>query len=206
MRNERVRCASILALLILAAHGSSRGKTASPAPDVVIVTLDSLRADHVGSYGGLADTPTLNGLAAQGMLFERVVAPLPETRPSHPTLVTSQYPRHNGVVSNSHSLSPDAISVAEIYRTAGYQTGAFVGCALYSPESGLQQGFEYFAESDAPQRPSHEVVPLAREWLAGLEPDRPFFMWLHLFDPHMPYEPPHPSPVGPGEADPDEFT
>ena len=201
-----VRGAAIFAMLVAAVLGCGCGGSEPVLPDVVIVTLDTLRADHVGGYGGLAETPTLDRLAAQGTLFERVVAPLPETRPSHATLMTSQYPRHHGLVSNSHSLAEDAVSVVEVYRAAGYQTGGFVGCALFTPESGLQQGFDHFAESSTPQRPSHEVVPLAREWLAGLDPDRPFFMWLHLFDPHMPYEPPHPSPAGPGEADVEAFT
>jgi len=206
MRNTCGRCTSMFALLVVVALECGCDRLESHPPDVVIVTLDTLRADHVGGYGKLAKTPTLDRLAAQGMLFERVVAPLPETRPSHATLMTSQYPRRHGLVSNSHNLSEDAISVAEVYQAAGYQTGAFVGCALFTPESGLQQGFDHFAESITPQRPSHEVVPLARAWLANLEPNRPFFMWLHLFDPHMPYEPPHPSPVGPGEADLAEFT
>lgn len=206
MRNVRRRCTSIIALLVVVALGSGCGDNAPVLPDVVVITLDTLRADHVSVYGGLADTPSIDGLATDGMLFERVVAPLPETRPSHATLMTSQYPRHHGLVSNSHSLSDEALSVAEVYRSAGYQTGAFVGCALFSPESGLQQGFDHFADSAEPQRPSHEVVPLAREWLADVEPHRPFFMWLHLFDPHMPYEPPNPSPASPGEAGLDEFT
>jgi arylsulfatase A-like enzyme len=193
------------ALLAAAVFGCGGGPAATP-PDVVLVTLDTLRSDHVGAYGGSASTPTLDGLAAEGVVFEHVVAPLPETRPSHASILTSRYPRDTTVVSNSHTLPDDAVSLPEVFRQSGYRTAAVVGCALFGPESGFQQGFDRFADTPTPQRPSHEVVPLAREWLAGVGPDQPFFLWLHLFDPHMPYEPPAPSPVGPGEADLDAFT
>ncbi len=176
----------LLGLLLLQA-------CARPPANVVLITVDTLRADRVGVYGAKTTrTPNFDRLAAEGVMFSSVVAPLPETRPSHATMFTSLYPRDHGVVSNALSLGQQTQTLAEVYAEAGYRSAAFVGCALFYEDSGLQQGFETVNVPDVPQRPASEVVPAALKWLTDTEDDRPFFLWLHLFDPHMPYEPPAP--------------
>ena len=194
-------------LVLLAVHLVSCAPPEPPdaapkPPDVVLITLDTLRADHLGSYGaGPGRTPNLDRLAASATLFEHASAPLPETRPSHFTLLTGQYPRTHGAVSNRLTLPPEALTLAEVFQGAGYHTGAFVGCVLLAEGSGAEQGFAVLDAPQEPQRPAQDVVPRALDWLAGLDDDKPFFLWVHLFDPHLPYEPPQPPAPGDDEAD-----
>lgn len=169
---------------------SSACGNATP-PDVLIVTVDTLRADHIGAYGStVTETPNIDRLADQGALFVHAAAPMPLTRPSHFTLFTSRYPREHGVMNNAMALPESALTLAEIFASKGYRTGAFVAVRLLGPSSGAQQGFETLdAPADTHLRGAEEVVPMALAWLddAGSEPT---FLWVHLFDPHQPYAPP----------------
>ena len=162
------------------------------APDVVLITVDTLRADRLGCYGATTRTPVIDRLAAEGMLFEHAASPIPETRPAHYTLFTSRYPRDHGVLSNSSASSGDLLALPEIYAEAGYLSAGFAGCALFDAAAGSELGFGFFDAPQAPQRPAEEMVTKAIEWLRAVAPERRFFLWLHLFDPHMPYEPPPP--------------
>jgi arylsulfatase A-like enzyme len=186
-----MRAQSLGVLAVLLAAACDGGGT--PRPSVVLVTLDTLRADHVGAYGSRARTPSLDRLAAEGAVFEHAVAPMPMTLPSHFSIFTGRYPREHGVLSNALALPESETVLTERLRDAGYATGAFVGVSLLDAASGAAQGFERF---DAPvgtrQRPAEEVVPRALEWLAGQSAERPFFLWVHLFDAHLPYAPPEP--------------
>lgn len=186
----------LLAVALLGACGQS------PRPNVVIITVDTLRADYLGFYGdSAATTPRLDELAAASTVFDRAAAPMPITRPSHFSMLTGQYPREHGVLNNSTSLPETALTLAEILQPAGYSTAAFVGTRLLGPGSGSAQGFERFRSSGSRrERPARQVVSRALEWLNRLPGDSEFFLWVHLFDPHMPYAPPEEfRPVGAGE-------
>lgn len=168
-------------------------KKAPQARRVVLVTIDTLRADHVGAYDARnTRTPHMDRLAREGLLFENAISPLPETRPSHFTIFTSRYPRDHGVMNNAANLGPGAVTLPALFAAAGYRTAGFAGCALFDKRTGENLGFETFDAPDKPQRAAHEVVPRVIEWLQTLDPDEAFFLWVHLFDPHMPYSPPPP--------------
>ncbi len=161
-------------------------------PNVLLITVDTLRADYLGAYGSsAARTPHIDRLAREGSLFERAAAPMPMTRPTHASILTARYPREHGVVNNAISLPDASQTLAEILRADGYQTGAFVSVVLLSAKAGFAQGFEtHRGPTTSKKRPANEVVPEALDWLAGLSNNEPFFLWVHIFDPHLPYAPP----------------
>jgi arylsulfatase A-like enzyme/Flp pilus assembly protein TadD len=176
---------------------------AATAPNVVLVTIDTLRADHVGAYGYSAgDTATLDRLAREGILLEDCVVQVPQTRPSHASLMTGRYPFEHGIRDNySPPLAPSLPTLASVLRTHGWDTAGFVGAYPVSRPSGLDQGFGAFDDPFAAgddttkaartERPASEVIDAALHWLA-MPRSRPFFAWVHLFDPHAPYDPPAP--------------
>jgi len=178
---------------LLAALLSCTATDSAPPANILLVTVDTLRADVLGAYGATgARTPRIDQLAREGTLYERAVTPMPLTRPAHFSIFTSRYPREHGVVNNALSLPEGATTLAERLREHGYQTGAFVGVHLLSAEAGAAQGFDTFGEVDAAAkyRPGGLVVDEALSWLAEQSSNAPVFLWVHLFDPHLPYEPP----------------
>ena len=188
------RFSSFLAAVgVLAAAGACSLADKPPRPDILLITIDTLRADAVGAYGAEeARTPRIDQLAAGGTLYERAVTPMPLTRPAHFSLFTSRYPREHGVVNNALSLPEDAETLPERLRESGYRTGAFVGVHLLSPAAGAAQGFDTFGDVgfDTKYRSARLVVDEALDWLARQPRNAPIFLWVHLFDPHLPYEPP----------------
>jgi arylsulfatase A-like enzyme/Tfp pilus assembly protein PilF len=195
----RFRVAAALALAALCACGGS-------APDaprrVVLVTIDTLRADHVGCYGAAgADTPTLDRLAAEGVRFETAISPAPLTLPSHTSLLTGLDPPRHGVHNNAYFRLPEAgpATLAERFRAGGFATAAFVASFVLDRRFGLDRGFDVFDDQMGladvrslapPERNGDVVVDSALAWLARA-PER-FFLWVHLYDPHAPYAPPPP--------------
>lgn len=190
-------------LLALAAGGCSRRERPAaagrPSPSILLVTIDTLRADRVGAYGdALARTPHLDALARGGLAFERAYAPTPLTLPSHTTLMTGLLPPAHGVRGNgAFALGPGPATLAEALRARGLRTAAFVGGFPLSRRFGLDRGFEHYDDrmEKAPglhfefaERRAGEVVAAARGWLA--QAAGPVFVWVHLFDPHAPYDPP----------------
>jgi choline-sulfatase len=173
-------------------------------PSLVLVTLDTTRADRLEPYGATGvSTPTLARLARDGVLFEAAYAVAPITLPSHATIFTGLYPPEHGVRNNGiHFLAPEIETLAERLARRGYQTGAFVSAAVLERRFGLDQGFEVYDDDlsqgrerhprGVPDRPAEVTVRAAREWLDGIEHARPFFLWVHLYDPHAPYSPPPP--------------
>ncbi len=171
------------------------GCAAESPPSIVLITVDTLRADALGPYGasgnGEQSTPQLSRLAAASTLFERAAAPMPLTRPSHFSIFTGRYPREHGVLNNQIALPDVESTVAEILRDEGYHTGAFVAVNLLGAGSGALQGFESSAAPGSQlEWPASQVVERAGDWLEGLPEGAPFFLWVHLFDPHQPYDPP----------------
>lgn len=171
-------------------------------PNVLFISVDTLRADHLGAYGARIATPHIDRLASEGVLFERAVSHVPITLPSHTTMLTGTYPIDNGVRDNgSFRLEEDKETLAELFRRAGYHTGAFVGSFALDSRFGLDQGFEvyddYYGDSSAfndfsiSERPADAVVAPALEWIEGLRDGR-WFAFVHLYDPHSPYSPPAP--------------
>lgn len=200
------------ALLIVLALGLAACRDAPPpqARHVVLVTLDTLRADHVGAYGGDVETPHLDRLAREGALAERVSAHVPLTRPSHVSLMSGRLPSETGVRDNvSPSAIPDLPLLAEVLRGAGFETAAFVSSIVVSAATGLDRGFSVYSddfETDAgdpgflntAQRRGDTTLAEALAWLedtarsGSRTAGSRIFLWLHLFDPHDPYEPPEP--------------
>ena len=197
---------ALASLLPVILGGCGRGETPSPAsspqrPNVLLVTIDTLRADHVGCYGAAdAETPTLDALAAQGTRFESALAPTPLTLPSHTSILTGLEPPRHGVRHNGlYRLADGVETLAERLRGAGYATGAVIGAAVLSRRYGLARGFDSYddaldgsraAQSGFHERTAEQVTELARAWLDP--PHEPFFLWLHYYDPHLAYRPPSP--------------
>jgi arylsulfatase A-like enzyme/Tfp pilus assembly protein PilF len=172
--------------------------------DVVFVTLDTLRADRLGCYGfrGI-ETPAIDSLAKEGVLFEQVTATVPLTFPSHSSIFTGLIPPHHGVRDNGGFFLDDSkTTLAERLKQAGYTTGAFVAAWVLESRWGLAQGFDHYSDKfdlsqykvlslGTVQKPGDEVMTDALAWLDSVR-DRKFFAWIHLYDPHAPYEPPEP--------------
>jgi arylsulfatase A-like enzyme/tetratricopeptide (TPR) repeat protein len=173
-------------------------------PNVVLVTLDTTRADRLGCYGYAgARTPNLDALAARGALFTQAATTVPLTQPAHATILTGMYPTYHGVrVNGSTALAASQLTLAEVLAEQGYDTAAFVGAFVLDGRWGLNQGFGRYDDTfdlgrykhldlGSVQRPANVVVDAALQWLEPHK-SRPFFAWVHLYDPHVPYEPPEP--------------
>ncbi len=193
---------ALLAGLTLA--GRARRWFGRVSPNLLLVSIDTLRADHLGCYGyAAARTPTLDALAASGLRFAQATTVMPLTLPAHSSLLTGTFPAHHGVRDNGgFYLGDQETTLAEVLREKGYRTGGFVGAFVLDSRWGIAQGFERYFDDfdlsryegvgmDAVQRRGDEVVAKALEWLAA-ERERPFFAWVHLYDPHTPYDPPEP--------------
>ena len=175
-----------------------------PATNVLLVSIDTLRADHLGSYGdAAAQTPRLDALAARGTRFAHAATVAPLTLPAHSSLMTGTFPAFHGVRDNGgFYLGEEQQTLAEILRGRGYRTGGFVGAFVLDSRWGIAQGFDHYFDDfdlakyegqgmDAVQRRGDEVVDKALAWLAE-DRSRPFFAWVHLYDPHAPYAAPEP--------------
>jgi len=172
--------------------------------NVIVITLDTTRADRLPSYGCRdVVTPTLDAFAARGVRFEKCYAQTPLTLPSHTTLMTGTLPLFHGIRDNGGFFVPEKLkTMAELFKDKGYETGAFIAAYVLDSKWGLNQGFDtYFDKFDLSkfkrvslgtvQRPANEILDQALPWLEERKAKR-FFVWLHLYDPHTPYEPPPP--------------
>jgi arylsulfatase A-like enzyme/Tfp pilus assembly protein PilF len=173
-------------------------------PSVIVITIDTLRADHLGCYGYKdIQTPHIDALARASARFTHAYTPVPVTLPAHSALFTGSFPMATGMHDFSgNKLPARAITLATALRDKGYTTAAFIGSAVLDSRFGLNQGFDtYFdhfefsrldeAHLDQMERPGDQVMDEALGWLK-LDPRRPFFLWVHLYDPHDPYKPPEP--------------
>jgi choline-sulfatase len=198
-----------LGIALFAALAGCRGREAPPAApatarNLVIVTIDTLRADRLGSYGNReVATPRLDAIAAGGALFEQATVHVPLTRPSHASIFTGLLPAEHGLRDNvSPALAPEVPLLAPMLKDAGFRTAAFVSSIVLSRQSGLHRGFDEYSDrfevdgDDARflntiQRPGDSVMKEALAWMESTADGR-FFAWIHLYDPHDPYEPPEP--------------
>ena len=182
---------AVVGVLLMTLLGAACGGSSSPRPDVILITIDTLRTDHIGAYGSKKTrTPNIDQLAEAGMLFTNAATPMPLTRPAHFSLFTSLYPREHGVLNNALTLPEESTTLAERFRAHGYSTAGFVGVVLLAEASGGAQGFDTFGTPSRPKRTADEVIPEALAWVAKQPRDKPFFLWVHLYDPHLPYAPP----------------
>jgi arylsulfatase A-like enzyme/Flp pilus assembly protein TadD len=176
----------------------------NPAPNVVVITIDTLRADHLGCYGDRQiHTPNIDALASDGVRFERAYTPVPVTLPAHTVIFTGTYPMLSGMHDFSgNKLNASQPTLASVLKLHGYATGAVIGSAVLDSRFGLNQGFDFYYDHfdfnrlqesnlEEMERPGNVVTDVALDWL-GKNHRSKFFLWMHLYDPHYPYRPPAP--------------
>jgi arylsulfatase A-like enzyme/Flp pilus assembly protein TadD len=176
------------------------GPGALAGANLLLITMDTTRADYLGCYGSSVSTPALDSLAHRGVLFSQAITTAPITLPAHASLLTGFYPHHHGARSNAfYRLDEQRETLARTLKSAGYATGAVISAFVLESRFGLSQGFDYYNDDfgDAaphperldPQRRGDLTTNHALEWLhehAG----QPFFLWVHYYDPHAPFDPP----------------
>lgn len=168
-----------------------------PNANIILITIDTLRADHLGCYGYFRDTsPTIDTFAAEACLFTTAHAPMATTLPSHLSLLTSTYPLEHGILANLDVLKKKFVSTdrlrlfSEYMQYDGYETAAFVSATPVKKNTGLAQGFHVFEQPEGHERAAGETTSMVSEWLKNRNPHVPLFLWIHYFDPHAPYRPP----------------
>lgn len=200
---------SMLGLVMLAALGSSAAGDDPPKrsadvvgpsrPNILLITLDTTRADVLGCYGGDPKiSPNLDRIAGRSHLFEHAEAPVPQTMPSHTTIFSGLHPFNHGVRKNlAIVVGSEVPLLAEELHGLDYTTGAFVSSFVVDGRFGLGRGFDHYdapdrrpGVGDGMERRAGKTVAAAIDWISGR--DTPWFAWVHLFDPHAPYEPPEP--------------
>jgi arylsulfatase A-like enzyme/Flp pilus assembly protein TadD len=212
-RETRKSLLALSALLILALAGFLVVRFLRPGAkikkdgrlNIVLITMDTTRADRLGCYGSTrAKTPNLDALAAAGVRFENVYSQVPLTTPSHCSIMTGTYPLYHQVHNNGTYVLPQQMTtLAEILKSQGFETAAFVSSFTVDSRLGLAQGFDVyddrFTEGEAfkplnAERKAEKVYAAFRSWLNRSE-KQPFFCWVHFYDPHLPYDPPAPYSV-----------
>jgi len=186
------------------AGGGGEGGTEESVPrNLLLVTFDTTRADHIGAYGyAAAETPNVDGLAAAGVLFEECISPAPLTLPAHSSLLSGLSPDHHGARNNGTHTLPDKVrTLAEILHDSGFHCGAVVSSLVLDSRYGLAQGFDEYdddlsasgetAQFMLRETKASDTLRRARKWLERRGRDR-WFLWVHFFDPHAAYLPPEP--------------
>ncbi len=189
---------------LFACFGMLAAAKSAPTVNVVVITIDTLRADHLGCYGyKLIRTPHIDALASESVRFLRAYTPVPVTLPAHTVIFTGTYPTLSGMHDFSgNKLNPNQPTLATVLKQQGYVTGAVIGSAVLDSRFGLNQGFDFYYDHfdfnrlqesnlEEMERPGNVVADLALDWL-GKNYHSKFFLWMHLYDPHFPYRPPAP--------------
>ena len=181
----------LTAVLAFGAEGNGRH------PNILLITIDTLRADHLSSYGyPLKTSPAIDYLAERGVRFSSAYSPIPLTGPSHVSLFTSRFPQEHGARVNGYAVDKDSkwLFLPQILRRFGYFNAAFISAwPLTSRLTHLDRWFDVYDEDLSRKyqvfnssRYAEDVTPLVTDWLEN-RPPRPFFLWVHYFDPHSPY-------------------
>jgi arylsulfatase A-like enzyme len=227
VRTLAVVHALALALVAVAPRmlvGPDEDRASRDGPSALLVTIDTLRADHLGAYGHAeARTPVLDGLASEGILFEQAMTATVLTGPSHTSILTGLLPLQHGVIENAQRVPTEVATVTEHLGRGGWDTSAFVsGYPVTNPVGGLLERFDHWDDDLRPHRIIHRrackvavasfaeffldktgvdvdprwrkapvVTDAAVAWMDAQDSERPFFSWVHYFDPHLPYEAPH---------------
>jgi arylsulfatase A-like enzyme/Flp pilus assembly protein TadD len=214
--HARKLCVPAIGVLVaLAGSARSNGSPPLVKPDVILITIDTLRADHLHCYGdSQIETPNIDALARESARFTEAFTPVPITLPAHATILTGSYPMATGMHDFSGNKLPSgAVTLARVLGDHGYETAAFVSAAVLDSRFGLNSGFDTYYDHfdfsrldetnlDLTERPGNETMDAALGWLrdhasssgtsAVETPGKPFFLWVHLYDPHYPYAPPEP--------------
>jgi choline-sulfatase len=197
-RNAR-RVLLLAAGLGLAACRRGSGVPVSPTPpaerpSILLLTLDTTRADAIGPEAKGIETPAFDALAARGRRFRSAYSPVPETLPAHASLLSGLYPAGHGVHENGRTVPAATPLVAERLRGSGYRTAAFVSAFVLARRFGLARGFETYDDETGSERNERSAKDTTDRALAWLErsAEGPLFLWVHYYDPHHPYEPPEP--------------
>jgi arylsulfatase A-like enzyme len=182
--------AAVAVTTLLALHCTFEG--VPQRPDILLITIDTLRADSLEPYGATdTETPNIARLAGEGVVYEAATTPMPLTRPAHASILTGLYPDQHGVVTNHRLMPEEVVTLAEMLRETGYQTAGFTGIRFLNKRSGLGQGFDDFDGPRKGEKPrAKDVVERAGSWLGNADPEIPILLWVHVYDPHQPYEPP----------------
>ena len=195
--------ACLVVLLTGPASASCRSRRSFPSAPILLISIDTLRADHLRAYGYTGvDTPALDRLTRDSILFENAYSHVPLTLPSHATLMTGRLPPENGVRDNTgYHLDPGLPTLAETLKPSGYATGAAVSSVVLARTSGIDRGFDSYDDAievaepgvslGSIQRSGFQTEALAEKWISE-HSAQPFFFFLHLYEPHAPYEPPEP--------------
>lgn len=195
---RRRRGLTVVAVLLAAGAATWWLLRPPPPPNVLLITLDTTRADRIGCYGySAAQTPTIDALAARGVLFEQAHTPVPLTLPAHASLLTGLLPPEHGLRLNGTAcLDAEIPTLAGSLRDAGYRSAAFVAAIVLARRHGLDSGFDTYDDDLSQAAPTPDrshlyrdgryVVDAALQWLAA-DDARPYFCWVHLYDPHDPY-------------------
>lgn len=188
-----------LVLVPCKSSGKNENSAAALHPiNVVLITLDTVRADHLHCYGyQKIKTPEIDAIAARGVLFEKALAQTPLTGPSHASMFTGTNPNVHMVRDNGFALQPSSVTLATDLKTHGWDTAAFISTSVLKKYFGFGQGFTTYDDQmpqigsgkAAPSRPANITVEHAIQWLT-VQPKKPFFLWVHLYDAHRPYSPP----------------
>jgi arylsulfatase A-like enzyme len=201
----RARLPIALLLLLLACDlGGDRdaGRDPSaPRPDVLLITIDTLRVDYLHAYGfGYENSPSLDALAARGVLFENAIAAATLTAPAHASIMTSRYVREHSIGTRNGDTRLEGLpTLAEMFRNGGYDTAAYVSNVVLRRRIGLDRGFDTYddelprSEENRPayfERIAEQTASETMRWISERTDERPLFLWLHLQDPHGPYRPP----------------
>jgi len=202
--NRHLQLFVCIVLAVTHAQAAANGVPRKPKPNVILITIDTVRADRLGCYGAKnIQTPTIDALGRDGVVFERAISQVPLTWPSHAAILTGLYPFQNGVQDfTGQPLEARFRSVAQAFKQQGYVTAAVVSAFVLDRSWGLARGFDFYDDAFSPEEFLHrdlglvdrragESVTRAMAWLKK-NPRRPFFFWLHLYDPHSPYDPPEP--------------
>jgi arylsulfatase A-like enzyme len=222
LRTKRITILVVLLSLVILliafyfVRRSSHYAGLKPYPNIVLVTIDTLRADHLSSYGYRDNTTSnIDKLAAEGVLFETALAPGPVTLPSHASILTGRYQFKHGVRSNGYTLDDKVTTLAEILKHYRYNTAAFVGSYVLNSRTNINQGFDDFdddfahmgtpehaelydyfvlpSNAEGTARTARQTNTRVFEWLEQIShTDTPYFLWVHYWDPHAPYDPPFP--------------
>lgn len=191
------RTAALSLAVLLAGGGASPAPPAvpsKPAPSILLITIDTLRPDALGWVAGRNSTPAIDRLAREGLRFRAAVSPVPLTGPAHASLLTGLLPRRHGVRDNGQMLGAGIPTLAEQLRRRGYSTAAFVSGYPLQRFLGLDRGFDVYDDTLPHgsegwlERKATETTEAALAWLRSAR--RPFFAWVHYYDPHDPYDPP----------------
>ena len=185
----------VLALAGLACAAAAKGAPpATKPPSILLVTIDTLRPDAVGWVAGRNETPVFDRLAREGFRFRSAVAPVPLTLPSHASILTGLLPLRHGVHDNGQLLPQSFPTLASHLRAQGYRTAAFVSGYPLQRTFGLDRGFTTYDDTlphgkeGWVERQAHETTAAALSWLKTAR--APWFVWVHYYDPHDPYDPP----------------